>query len=143
MQTQNIVRASAQAITITTLTQGDVYKRLIEQSYSTDKYRAVIGIVQSVDFNGEDAMISALEVSDGKVEMKVFGNDADLKIFSVTPDEATVLINDQRQTIENKVKSAREAHAQAERELAHFTTLVDFLPQVTAAKTNRSIEGGA
>ena len=143
MQTQSIVRASAQAITITTLTQGDVYKRLIEQSYSADKYRAVIGIVQSVDFNGEDAMISALEVSDGKVEMKVFGNDADLKIFSVSTDEATVLINDQQQTIENKVKSAREALAQAERERNHFLSIVSYLPQVTEAKTNRTIEGGA
>ena len=143
MQTQSIVRASAQAITITTLTQGDVYKRLIEQSYSADKYRAVIGIVQSVDFNGEDAMISALEVSDGKVEMKVFGNDADLKIFSVSTDEATVLINDQQQTIENKVKSAREALAQAERERNHFLSIVSYLPQVTAAKTNLTIEGGA
>ena len=143
MQTQSIVRASAQAITITTLTQGDVYKRLIEQSYSADKYRAVIGIVQSVDFNGEDAMISALEVSDGKVEMKVFGNDADLKIFSVSTDEATVLINDQQQTIENKVKSAREALAQAERERNHFLSIVSYLSQVTEAKTNRTIEGGA
>ena len=143
MQTQSIVRASAQAITITTLTQGDVYKRLIEQSYSADKYRAVIGIVQSVDFNGEDAMISALEVSDGKVEMKVFGNDADLKIFSVSTDEATVLINDQQQTIENKVKSAREALGQAERERNHFLSIVSYLPQVTEAKTNRTIEGGA
>ena len=143
MQTQNIVRASAQAITITTLTQGDIYKRLIEQSYSADKYRAVVGIVQSVDFNGEDAMISALEVSDGKVEMKVFGNDADLKIFSVSTDEATVLINDQQQTIENKVKSAREALGQAERERNHFLSIVSYLPQVTEAKTNRTIEGGA
>ena len=143
MQTQSIVRASAQAITITTLTQGDVYKRLIEQSYSADKYRAVIGIVQSVDFNGEDAMISALEVSDGKVEMKVFGNDADLKIFSVSTDEATVLINDQQQTIENKVKSAREALGQAERERNHFLSIVSYLSQVTEAKTNRTIEGGA
>lgn len=141
MQTQSIVRASAQAITITTLTQGDVYKRLIEQSYSADKYRAVVGIVQSVDFNGEDAMISALEVSDGKVEMKVFGNDADLKIFSVSTDEATVLINDQQQTIENKVKSAREALGQAERERNHFLSIVSYLPQVTKAKTNRTIGG--
>lgn len=143
MQTQSIVRASAQTITITTLTQGDVYKRLIEQSYSADKYRAVVGIVQSVDFNGEDAMISALEVSDGKVEMKVFGNDADLKIFSVSTDEATVLINDQQQTIENKVKSAREALGQAERERNHFLSIVSYLPTLTAAKTNLTIEGGA
>lgn len=143
MQTQSIVRASAQAVTITTLTQGDIYKRLIETPYSSDKYKAVIGIVQSVDFNGEDAMISALEVDDGKVTSRVFGNDSDLKIFSVGVEEATVLIHDQRTTIENRVEAARTSLAQSERELAHFGTIVDSLPSLTAAKTNRAIEGGA
>jgi hypothetical protein len=143
MQTQSIVRASAQAITITTLTQGDVYKRLIEQSYSTDKYRAVVGIVQSVDFNGEDAMISALEVDDGKVVSKVFGTDADIKIFSASTEEVQTFILDNERTIESRVESARLALALATREAEHFRRIVDSLPTLTAAKTNLTIEGGA
>jgi hypothetical protein len=143
MQTQSIVRASAQAVTITTLTQGDIYKRLVEEQWTTNKYRAVIGIVQSVDFNGDDAMISALEISEGKVESKVFGNDSDLKLFAVSKDEATVLVDDQRKSVEQRVESARNSLAQAEREHRHFLTIVDYLPSVTEAATNRVIEGGA
>ncbi|TXH09358.1 MAG: hypothetical protein E6R04_08380 [Spirochaetes bacterium] len=141
METKSIVRASAQAITITTLTQGDVYKRLIEQSYSADKYRAVVGIVQSVDFNGEDAMISALEVSDAKVTLKVFGEGSDLKLFSITKDEATALILQEQSALENAVEGARRTFEEKQRELAYFHTVCDNLPALTEAKTNLSIEG--
>lgn len=135
MQTQSIVRASAQAVTIHTLTEGDLYKRLVESTWASgdDRFRAVIGVVQSVDFNGEDGMISALEVSDGKVAHRVFGTGSDLKMFAVTKDEAVRLILDQRETLERAVRTADQALAEKQRELSHFNTIVDSLPSLTEA----------
>jgi hypothetical protein len=91
MRVETLVQASADVVTVLTLRPGDVYKRL-EKQYGGD-WKAVFGIVVTVDNNGQDTLISALEFPDpsyGTVPVttsKVWGTDSDLKLFAADPDE--------------------------------------------------------
>jgi len=112
LDTKHLVKASATAITITTLREGDVYKRL-EKDYSG--YKINFGIVTSVLFNGEDAAITAVEYSsnysDGyKIDSKVFGGDVELLIFHATKEEIESHLADLK-------RSANAAVSKAEKEL--------------------------
>ena len=84
-KTKNLVKASARIITITELSEGDVYQRL--EGNSDLRY----GVVTQVLHNGEDAVIQALEVTEGMyysgptAELKTFGTDSDVKIFPADP----------------------------------------------------------
>ncbi len=110
MDTKHLVQASATAITITTLREGDVYKRL-EKDYSG--YKINFGIVTSVLFNGTDAAITAVEYasaySDGyKIESKVFGGDVELLIFHATKEEIESHLADLKRSAESAVRKAEK-----------------------------------
>ncbi|MBT2587901.1 hypothetical protein [Arthrobacter sp. ISL-95] len=113
MDTKHLVQASATAVTITTLREGDVYKRL-NKDYSG--YSISFGVVTSVLFNGEDAAITAVEYSthhsDGfKIESKVFGGDVELLIFHATKEEIEAHLDELQ-------RSADYAVAKAEKDLS-------------------------
>lgn len=80
---KNLVKASAQIITITELSAGDVYQRL--EGSSDLRY----GVVTQVLHNGEDAVIQSLEMKTDYYgvtpEIKTFGTDSDVKIFPADP----------------------------------------------------------
>lgn len=133
MQIESIVRASAQAVTITTLVPGNVYKRLIK-AYD-NSYTMTIGVVQSIDNNGVDTLISALEVENGynpKIEHKVFGGGSDLSIFALTPEEARLFIDGVSDGLQAKVRSAEDALRKARDDSARFAGLVATMGEITA-----------
>lgn len=118
MQTSTLLQTSTKVVTITTLTAGDVYKRLVKAW--NDDYKAVYGVVQTVDHNGEDAMLTALEVSDATVEAKVFGPGSNLQIFAATPEEVAVALSSHRAMLDSKVRAALDALNTAEQAVANF-----------------------
>lgn len=118
MQTKTLVQASAQVITITTLTPGDVYKRLVESWGG--KFEAVYGVVQTVDFNGEDAMVTALELKGPVITTEVFGSGTDLRIFTSTPEEVQFAFDGAKDTLENAHQVKREELAKAHRSLLNL-----------------------
>lgn len=121
MQTQHLVQASADVITITTLRAGDVYKRL--QKRYNDEYFAVIGVVQSVDNNGTDTMISAIEIGDDAVTLKVFGTNTEMAIFAATPDEVAHVAAEVKRTLTSRVESYERQLAEAENALTRFSAV--------------------
>lgn len=92
MQTQQIVRGSAEVLTITRLAVNDVYKRVVETSYSTEPTLRY-GVVTDVMDNGPDAAVVALEFrpadySGGvQIETKIITGSQQIAIFPATPDE--------------------------------------------------------
>lgn len=109
MHTSTLVQASADVVRIVTLRQFDVYKRL-EKDWQ-DKYVMWLGVVQSVDYNGEDALVTSLELNPvtGKSEIKTFGTGTDLKLFAATPQEIQHGINEVIQISDRNLVTAQRA----------------------------------
>lgn len=104
---KNLVKASAQIITITELTQGDVYQRL---EGSTDlRY----GLVTQVLHNGTDAVIQALEIRvdyyGPSPEVKTFGTDSDVKIFPADPINVRMHLDEVAEKNEQTLTRAQKA----------------------------------
>lgn len=146
MQTSTLVQASADVVRIVTLRQFDVYKRL-EKNWQ-DQYAMWLGVVQSVDYNGEDALVTALELnpSTGKTELKHFGTGTDLKLFPATPQEIQHGINEVLQISDRNIKAAEDAlekEKTARRALESAINQVGNarVPEVTDAVAPALIEG--
>lgn len=115
MNVQNIIKASAQVVTIAELSKNDVYKRLQTSTYESDAI--VYGIIVDVLNNGEDTVIQGLEFtpsySDIKVELKSYAGDKDLKIFGAEPHELMTYLGDAigalKRDITTKEKALEEA----------------------------------
>lgn len=106
MDTTQIVRASADVVTIIKLRKGDVYKRLSKLSYQ-EKYDACYGIVQSIDYNGEQAMVTAIEIAPEGVKLAVFGTDSNLSLFAATLDEVKAAKVSTSRYINQKIDAAQ------------------------------------
>jgi hypothetical protein len=137
MQTSTLVQASADVVRIVTLRKYDVYKRLDKQGYS-ETYTMWLGVVQSVDFNGEEALVSAIEVNpfSGKAEIKTYGNSSDLKIFAATPEEVQLAINDAIKLADSSVERAQRSLREELAARAHLDTVLQRVgearvPEVT------------
>jgi hypothetical protein len=129
MQTQTLVRASADVVTVTTLRPGDVYKRLVKDW--RNEYVATFGIVQTVDHNGVAAMISSLEISTGKVEHRVFGTDTDLQIFATTPAEVEHALAEHHESLMTAHRAAQDALDKASAALDRFDQIKDQIDSHT------------
>lgn len=98
MQVQQMIRNSAQVLTITHLSPGDCYKRVTE-STTYSQAALVFGVVQDVMNNGEDAAVTALEyVTDYttgvKATLQVFDGGKPAAIYPATPDEVAAHVDD-------------------------------------------------
>lgn len=112
MQVKQLVRATAQAITVVDLTEGSVFKRLHKEAYS-QTYSVKLGIVTGVAHNGEDAMITAIEIDPEQsgsaiAKVRVFGTDTeDLKLFPADPAEIDAIMEQAMETAINVRSSAQ------------------------------------
>lgn len=144
MQTQTLVRASADVVTITTLRPGDVFKRL-EKAWD-NKWRAIYSVVQTVDSNGEDAMVTALELVGDEIKLTVFGTDADLRIFAATPEEIGQAFADAEESVSRTLDQARQGLDRATQSYNRFQMLRDQVlageVQVPATEV-RALEAGS
>lgn len=122
-KTKNLVKASAQIITITELSEGDVYQRL--EGSSDLRY----GLVTQVLHNGEDAVIQALEIKTSyygvEPEVKTFGTDADVKIFPADPLNVKLHLDQVAQTNDRKLADARKALVDAEKKHEQVTAILE------------------
>lgn len=144
MNTQTLVRGSADIVTVTTLARNDVYKRLEENTYG-EKYILKFGVVTDVMHNGEDAVITALEFTteyNGATSaLKVFGTDSDLKLFAATPTEFIEHKADVQKRAERAVADAQTVLEEKRRLLAviESTFTNDVLARLTIADTTAAI----
>lgn len=134
MRTATLVQAAADVITIVSLKAGDVYKRL-EKNYS-NVYEIKFGVVQDVMHNGEDAVITAMEFDSSysgvEPKFKVFGTDAELKLFAAQPDEV-------RAHFEEIVEASEKAVDTAEKELAKKREIASRVNTLVARESSREL----
>jgi hypothetical protein len=127
MDTTQLVRASAEVVTITSLKAGDVYKR-IETLY-TGEANLRFGVVQSVMNNGTESAFTALEVRPDfvgvAVESKVYDGSKPIALFAATPDEVGVVVSEAREAIARKVAAAEKALTEARNEADRIGDLID------------------
>lgn len=90
-----VIKQAAEISVITSISAGDIYKRLETPSYGGP--RVVLGIVTDVLQNGEQAAVTAIEFIPpeyGAVEPKMvtFAGDAEVSIYPVARQEFVSLI---------------------------------------------------
>jgi hypothetical protein len=116
VKVETLVRDSAEVVRIVQLSPGDVYKRLVKQSYETT-YSIRLGVVQDVVSNGEQTAVTALEFdyaySSATPRIEVFANDSDLQLFAATPEEIRTYFAEVFASARRQVQAAEEAATKA------------------------------
>jgi len=132
--TETLVRASAEVTRITTLREGDVYKRL--ETSGGDKL--LLGMVTEILHNGEEAAIIAVEYgaewSGVQVSRKVFSTERGLAIFPMSADEWGAAMGDLVPVAQRKLREAEKALLDARELVAAVekaTTLAATTPEFT------------
>lgn len=120
MDTHQLIRASAEVVTITSFKPGDVYKR-VESDYSGG-VTLRFGVVQDVMNNGTDAAFTALEYridyAAGVVaDLKVYDGTKPAALYAAQPEEVRNHLEDLEDSARAKVKAATAELEKAE--LAH------------------------
>lgn len=118
MQTETLIRASAQVARITELHAGDVYKRLDTSGYAGSEATVIFGIVTDVMSNGEDAAFTATEITKNYMgasvrELKTFTMSHNIAIFPATPEEIQQRFAEIREEMQRKVVEAQKAFDKA------------------------------
>lgn len=111
-KTKNLIRASADVVTILTLAKGDIYKR-IEKSTTYNPEALMYGIVTDVMSNGEQSAIVTVEYTSdyngAKISRKVFQTNDELALFTATLDDFRGAVGDILALAQREVKTAQTA----------------------------------
>lgn len=132
MQTQQIVRGAAEVLTITRLAVNDVYKRVVETSYSGEPHLR-FGVVTDVMDNGPDAAVVALEFRPAEyggtviLDTKIITGTQALAIYPATPDEVRQHMSTTLEAARGAEKTAREAWEKAAALTARVERVQDAL----------------
>lgn len=130
MQVKQIIEASAEVVTITSLKAGSVYKR-VESTYNGELVLR-FGVVQDVMNNGEDSAFTALEyrtdyAAGVVLDLKVYDGGKPVALFAATPDEVRSHVEELVEAAQDKLRRAR-AELDKAREVADRA--VDLYQQV-------------
>jgi len=145
MQTKTLVQASANIITITSLVEGDVYKRLIKRDYEKD-YKLFMGVVTGVMHNGEEAAITAIEFEDSysavNLKLQVFAGDTEVAIYHATPDEITAHMSTLAEIARKNISRKEEELAEANVTLTRISHVIDTASAggLTVPKHTKAVE---
>lgn len=139
MQVQQIIQASADVVTITSLRPGDVYKRIGEAGYQGEP-TLQFGVVQDVMNNGTDAAVTALEYerdySTGvAVKLKVFNGGKPAALYPAQPEEVTAHLVALQEAAERKVLDAEKALTAAQEARAAVARVRAQVGTLTAPET--------
>jgi len=134
-QVKTMIEVSGKVTTVHTLAVGNVYKRLIVESYGPDK--VIYGVVTDVQNNGEQSFIIASEfdpASYGGDELKnaVFGGDREVNIFTCSVEDFNAAFQSNKSAMERAV---RELFTKAEKQKAALDALIAVAESVTEGVT--------
>jgi hypothetical protein len=144
MNTATLVQATADIITVVSLKTGDVYKRLVENTYG-EKYTVQIGVVRDVMHNGEDAVITALEFTQtygtAEAKLQTFGTGTDLRLFAADPEEVRAHFADVIEKAQRNLRTAEEDVARKRELLATIERVTSEASarELTAPQTQRAV----
>jgi hypothetical protein len=144
MQVQQIIQASADVLTITRLSPGDVYKRVVDSGYGDNTAVLRFGVVQDVMNNGSDAAVTALEYvsSYGGVaaaELKVFTGSKPVAIFPATPEEVASHMTDLTTAADKALTAAEDAVTKARDTRAAVYRLAEQVGTLSAPQTTANV----
>lgn len=144
MQVQQMIRASADVLTITTMAPGNVYKRIeTGGGYGNAEPVLRFGVVQSVMNNGEDSAVTALEFtadySGVAASLKVFDGGKPVAIFPATPDEITQHLGELAERAERDVATAETALQGKREALSRVRHLASTVGELSVAATSDAI----
>jgi hypothetical protein len=142
MQTQQIIRTSAEVLTITRLSPGNVYKRVDESGYAGAALK--FGVVQDVMNNGEDAAVTALEYeadynAGAKATLRVWTGSQPVAIFPATPEEVTAHLESLRESAEQAVRNAEQDLAKKRDALAAVQRISASVGDLSAPESETAI----
>ena len=139
MHVRNLIEASANVVTITTLKRGDGYKRIIPATQFGEA-KLQFGVVTSVMNNGSEGAISAVEYahdfSGVVVSVKAFDATADVALFAATVDEVMEHIAEIRQAVDHKVTETAQKAAEARDMAARTAQVLDGLIELSEPQTS-------
>lgn len=127
MQTDTLIKASAQITAIVELKPFDVYKR-IESEYSGAKLQ--FGIVTDVMHNGTEGAITALEFPDStyntvpQPKLVVFATGKEAALFNATPDEVEAHLTLVREAAQRALDEARRKHDEARNLMGRLEAII-------------------
>jgi hypothetical protein len=139
MKVNTLVQHAAEVVTIVTLRQGDVYKRL-HKNWGDD-YTTWVGVVLSTMSNGEDTVFTTLEF-DGtsRVEYKTYGNSSEMTLFPCTLDEFVAISDRAMDAASNALGNAERELASKRRTFEEMLKVRDGLTELTEAPTHVAVE---
>jgi hypothetical protein len=134
-QVKTMVEVSGKVTTVHTLAVGNVYKRLLVESYGADK--VLFGVVTEVQNNGEQSFIIASEFnpdSYGGDELKnaVFGGDREVNIFACSVEDFNAAFQSNKSAMQRAVN---ELFTKAEKQKAALDALIAVAESVTDGVT--------
>lgn len=121
MEITSLIKNSAAATRIVSLSDGDVFK-MLHKDYSGE--RIVYGLVTGVLNNGTATAVTYMRIDpEGmtKISNSVLSDGTDAAIFPATPEEVEVMIDDLQEKAAIGVKNAEEGlqRERHRRELVH------------------------
>jgi|GEM_PF-3225920 len=130
-EVKHFITAKSDVISIVTLSEGNVYKRLSTPSYGADK--VVFGIVDSLQNNGTEAYISVLEFDPseyggGTLKSTVFSSEKEVNIFPCTVEDWQAALASNRNAL---ARQADKKHGEAEEADANLAALIAAAKRAT------------
>jgi hypothetical protein len=141
MDTTQLIRASAEVVTITSFKAGDVYKRVESGGYNEAKL--VFGVVTDAMNNGSDSAIAAIEYEASygglTVSQKVWDGTKPAALFAAEPVEVAAHIDELQRKVRDKAETAQKALDAALEQVALVEQVRETVTrgQLTAAATVR------
>lgn len=144
MQVRQIIQSSADVLTITRLSPGDVYKRVAENGYNAEPTLR-FGVVQSVMNNGEDSAITAVEwesdySAGAKATVKVFDGMKPAALYPATPDEVATHIDGLIASAERALREAEDAVTKKAAALGAVRAMAQSVGELTAPETSTELQ---
>lgn len=139
MQVHQMIRNSADILTITTLAPGNVYKRVDSRAFGESEPTLRFGVVQDVMNNGEDSAITALEFtadySGVAAQLKVYDGAKPVVIFPATPEEITTHLAEVQQRAQKDVERAEQTLAKERVALEQVQRIIDGIGALSAPES--------
>ena len=138
MEIKSIIKPQASQTRITTLEEGDIYRRVGKRSTYETGYTLYFGKVTGIMVNPDDgdSAITALEVSEsgmGTLSVKTVVHDgsSDLSLYPVDREEFVTFLENARPEVERTVRTAEQTLEKAQRDAEKFTDVLDWAVSVS------------
>ena len=140
MQIKNLVEAGATITRISTLSEGDLYKRAVIDGKDTEIH---IGRVSAILNNGETIVVSGIEAYTGRysktptVKSVAFQGNEDVTVFPLSDVEADIITRGWFEELEGSIRSHEESITSTRKQITNLHEILRD-PKAVLAETTES-----